>query len=49
MNEKLEKLAGQVKEKTGKVTDDKSLELDGKLDQAEAELDEHLEKARHSH
>ncbi len=34
MPENFDDAKGQVKEKTGKVTDDKSLEREGKVDQA---------------
>jgi len=41
-----EDLAGKAKEATGKVTDDESMEAEGKMDQSEADLKQAGEKAK---
>lgn len=43
-----EKAKGTVKETTGKVTGDRSLETEGKVDQSKADLKQAGEKAKDS-
>lgn len=44
-NEQFEKLGGKVKEGAGEVTDNKSLENEGKADQTKADVKEKLSNA----
>jgi uncharacterized protein YjbJ (UPF0337 family) len=45
MPENFDDAKGQVKEKVGEVTDDKSLENEGKVDQAAGKTKSHLDDA----
>jgi len=46
MEGKLDRAKGSMKEKTGRATDDRSLEEEGKRDQAKGKAKESLEKAK---
>jgi uncharacterized protein YjbJ (UPF0337 family) len=41
-----EEMQGKIKEATGKVTDDESLEAEGKMDQSKADLKQAGEKVK---
>ncbi|MBA2360203.1 MAG: CsbD family protein [Actinobacteria bacterium] len=46
MDEKVDQAKGEIKEQTGRVTGDESLEQEGKVDQAEGKAEESWDKAK---